>query len=134
MVWAQGFGYADAANKIPATPETVYRMGSISKLFTDTLVMQLAEQGKLNIDKPLQTYLPDFWIKTRFTDAGPITPRNIMTHHSGLPGDMSNGMWIQQPKPFSQLVGQLKDEYIAYPPNTIWSYSNLGLNVIRCDG
>ncbi len=130
VVWAQGFGYADAANKIPATPETVYRMGSISKLFTDTLVMQLAEQGKLNIDKPLQAYLPDFSIKTRFTDAGPITPRNIMSHHSGLPGDMSNGMWIQQPKPFSELVGQLKDQYVAYPPNMMWSYSNLGLTLL----
>ena len=130
VVWSQGFGYADTANKIPATSETVYRVGSISKLFTDTLVMQLAEQGKLDIDKPLQTYLPEFSIKTRFPDAGPITPRNLMTHHSGLPGDINNGMWTHKPKPFSQLVGQLKDEYVAYPPNTIWSYSNLGLTLL----
>ena len=130
IVWAQGFGFADSANKIPATSETVYRMGSISKLFTDTLVMQLAEQGRLSIDQPLQTYLPEFSIKTRFPEAGPITPRNIMTHHSGLPGDIGNGMWTQTPKPIEQLVGQLKDEYVANPPNTIWSYSNLGLTML----
>ena len=130
VVWSQGFGYADTANKIPATTETVYRVGSISKLFTDTLVMQLAERGKLDIDKPLQTYLPDFSIKTRFPDAGLITPRNLMTHHSGLPGDINNGMWTQKPKPFNQMVDQLKDEYVAYPPNTIWSYSNLGLTLL----
>lgn len=130
IVWSQGFGYADTANHIPATPETVYRVGSISKLFTDTVVMQLADQGKLDIDKPLQTYVPEFSIHTRFPDAEPITPRNIMTHHSGLPGDINNGMWTQKPKPFNQLVGQLKDEYVAYPPNTIWSYSNLGLTLL----
>jgi len=48
-------------------------VGSISKLFTATAAMQLAEQGKLDIDRPLQTYLPEFSIKTRFPDAGPIT-------------------------------------------------------------
>ncbi|NOU43433.1 MAG: beta-lactamase family protein [Methyloglobulus sp.] len=130
VVWAQGFGYADTANKTPATPETIYRAGSISKLFTDTLVMQLAGQGKLDIDKPLQTYLPDFSIKSRFTNAAPITPRNIMTHHSGLPGDVGRGMWTKNPAPFNQLVSQLKDEYVAYAPNTIWSYSNLGITLL----
>lgn len=130
IVWSHGFGYSDTANKISATPETIYRVGSISKLFTDTLVMQLAEQGKLDIDKPLQTYLPNFSIKSRFPNADPITPRNIMTHHSGLPGDINNGMWTKKPKLFIQLVGQMKDEYVAYPPNTIWSYSNLGLTLL----
>jgi CubicO group peptidase (beta-lactamase class C family) len=130
VVWSQGFGFADKTNNIAATPETVYRVGSISKLFTDTLVMQLAEQGKLDIDKPLQTYLPQFSIKTRFANAEPITPRNIMTHHSGLPGDVGRGMWTKNPAPFGQLVGQLSDEYVAYPPNTIWSYSNLGITLL----
>lgn len=130
IVWAKGFGNADAANHVAARPETIYRVGSISKLFTDTLVMQLAEQGKLDIDKPLQTYLPDFSIRSRFSDAEPITPRNIMTHHSGLPGDVGNGMWTKTPAPFNQLVGQLKEEYVAYPPNTIWSYSNLGVTLL----
>ena len=50
IVWAQGFGYADAAEKVPATPETVYRIGSISKLFTVMATMQLAKQGKIDVD------------------------------------------------------------------------------------
>jgi CubicO group peptidase (beta-lactamase class C family) len=50
IVWAQGFGYADTKEKRPATPETVYRIGSISKLFTVMATMQLAEQGKIDID------------------------------------------------------------------------------------
>ncbi len=130
IVWAAGFGYADKANNIPTTPETVYGVGSISKLFTATAAMQLAEQGKIDIDKPLQTYLPEFSIKTRFPDAGPITPRTIMTHHSGLPSDLKKGMWSKNPEPFTDAVRRIKDEYVAYPPNFIFSYSNLGVTLL----
>ncbi|MDA8428700.1 MAG: serine hydrolase [Geobacteraceae bacterium] len=130
VVWAQGFGYADEANKIPATPDTIYRVGSISKLFTATAVMQLAEQGKMDIDKPLQTYLPEFSIKSRFTDAGPITPRSIMTHHSGLPSELLKGMWTKSPEPFENDVKLLRDEYVAYPPNYVFSYSNAAVTIL----
>ena len=75
IVWAQGFGYADAKLKIPATPETIYRIGSISKLFTVTATMQLAEQGIVDIDQPIKNYLPQFSVKTRFPDSDPITLR-----------------------------------------------------------
>lgn len=130
IVWAEGFGYADKANNVPATPETIYGVGSISKLFTATAAMQLAEQGKLDIDKPLQTYLPRFSIKTRFPDAAPITPRTIMTHHAGLPSDLGKGMWSRNPEPFINVVEEIKDEYAAYPPNFIFSYSNLGVTLL----
>lgn len=132
VLWAKGFGYADKANKVPATPETIYRAGSISKLFTATAVMQLAEQGKMDIDKPLQTYLPKFFIKSRFPNAAPITPRNIMTHHSGLPANFLKGMWTSKPEPFEDLVEQVDDEYVAYPPNYLFSYSNLGYTLLGC--
>jgi CubicO group peptidase (beta-lactamase class C family) len=75
IVWSQGFGYADVKNNLPATSETVYRIGSISKLFTVMATMQLAEQGKVDIDQPLKKYLPQFSVKTRFPDSGPITLR-----------------------------------------------------------
>jgi CubicO group peptidase (beta-lactamase class C family) len=130
VVWAQGFGFADKANKVPATPETVYRVGSISKLFTATAVMQLAEQGKLDIDKPLASYLPEFSIKSRFPDAAPITPRSIMTHHSGLPSDLLKGMWSKKPEPFENDVKFFKNEYAAYPPNYVLSYSNAAVTIL----
>jgi CubicO group peptidase (beta-lactamase class C family) len=78
VVWAEGFGYADKAGTGPASPDTVYRAGSISKLFTATAAMQLAEQGRMDIDRPLGDYLPGFSIRTRFLDAAPITPRSIL--------------------------------------------------------
>ena len=128
IVWAQGFGYADAAEKVPATPETVYRIGSISKLFTVMATMQLAEQGKIDIDQPLKRYLPEFSIKTLFPDSGSITLRTIMTHHSGLPGGVSKGMWTSEPP--ATLLYRLKDEYAAYPPNYVLAYSNAAMALL----
>ncbi|MBK5276501.1 MAG: beta-lactamase family protein [Desulfuromonadales bacterium] len=130
VVWAAGFGFADKAGNVPATAETVYRAGSISKLFTATAIMQLAEQGLLDIDKPLQNYLPEFSIKSRFPDAGPITQRNIMTHHSGIPSDLLKGAWSKNPEPFTNVVNLLREGHVAYPPDFVNSYSDLGVSVL----
>ena len=130
IVWARGFGYADVQNKVPASAATVYRLGSISKVFTAMATMQLAERHKLDIDQPLKTYLPDFSVETRFPGSGPITPRNIMTHHSGLPGNFMSGMWVANPQPFTDVVHEIKGEFVAYPPNTIFAYSNLGVTLL----
>lgn len=130
LVWAAGFGHADRAANTAAAPETVYRVGSISKLFTDSAVMQLAEQGRLDIDRPLRAYLPQFAIRSRFTGAGPITPRNLMTHHSGLPDSFVNGMWTDHPAPFSNVTGALRDDYAAYPPDYVFAYSNIGITLL----
>jgi CubicO group peptidase (beta-lactamase class C family) len=128
IVWAQGFGYADVKNNVPATSETVYRIGSISKLFTVMATMQLAEQGKVDIDKPLKKYLPQFSVKSRFPDSGPITLRTIMTHHSGLPSDMPKGALTSESP--STLLYRLKDEYVAYPPNYVLAYSNVAMALL----
>lgn len=130
IVWQQGFGYADQKNKVAATPHTLYRAGSISKLFNGMAVMKLVEAGKMDIDRPLVTYLPEFNIKSRFGNTAGITPRTILTHHSGLPSDWIDGMWAKKPMPFTQLVHEIKDEYVAYPPNTVMSYSNLGMTLL----
>jgi CubicO group peptidase (beta-lactamase class C family) len=130
VVWTQGFGYANERKDIAATPETVYRIGSLTKVFTAASIMQLVEQDKLNIEKPLKTYLPEFSIRTRFGSAAPITLRNLLTHHSGLPSDYQKGMWSKKPGPFTRMVDLLKDEYAAYPPGFIFSYSNVGYDLL----
>ena len=130
IVWAEGFGFADKERRIEATPDTIYRAGSITKLFTATAIMQLAESGKLDIDQPLQEYLPEFSIRSRFVGSRPITLRDLMTHHSGLPSDYHNGSWGDNSADFTELAMMLKDEYVAAPPNTIESYSNLGYSLL----
>ena len=66
VVWAQGFGWADSAAGVPANAATVYRVGSVSKLFTDIGVMQLVERRELDLDAPVTRYLPDFRPKNPF--------------------------------------------------------------------
>jgi CubicO group peptidase (beta-lactamase class C family) len=130
VVWAEGFGFADEEKAIPATVDTLYRVGSISKLFTATAAMQLVEQGRLDIDQPLIQYIPNFSIKSRFADAPAITPRQLMTHHSGLPRDRLKGFMAANPAPFATLVVDIRDDYTAYPPGLIASYSNLGISLL----
>lgn len=130
IVWAAGFGHADKERQRPATAETIYRVGSISKLFTATAAMQLAEQKKLDLDRPLQDYLPDFSVPTRFPAAAAITPRNLMSHHSGLPRDVVKGMFTKNPAPFTQLIQDIKSSDAAYPPNEAFSYSNVGVSLL----
>lgn len=130
IVWQKGFGFADLENKIPATPETIYRAGSISKVFTAAATMQLAEQGKIDIDQPLVKALPEFSIKSRFPDAAPVTPRNVMTHHSGLPSNYYRGLFVRNPDPFEKVLDDIRDEYLSTPPNTVFSYSNLGMALL----
>ena len=130
VIWQQGFGFADLENRIPATPETVYRAGSIAKVFTATATMQLAEQGKLDIDRPLSSALPEFSIKTRFPNAAPITPRNIMCHHSGLPSNFLQGLFVRDPGRFETVVEGIRDEHQAFPANYVFSYSNLGMALL----
>src|SRR5436190_14571454 len=73
IVWARGFGLADPDKKIAATANTIYRVGSVSKLFTDIGIMQLAERGELSLDAPITDYLPDFQPTNKFRK--PITLR-----------------------------------------------------------
>lgn len=130
IIWQQGFGYSDLENKVLATPDTVYRAGSIAKVFTAAAAMQLADHGKLDIDKPLSAALPEFSIKTRFPNAAPVTPRNIMCHHSGLPSNFLQGLFVREPDRFESVVANIRDEYQAFPPNYVFSYSNLGMALL----
>jgi CubicO group peptidase (beta-lactamase class C family) len=130
LVWAEGFGHADKEGGRPATAETLYRVGSISKLLTATAAMQLAEQGKLDIDRPLRDALPEFSVRSRFAGGAPITPRMLMTHHSGLPRDFTKGMFTRNPEPFTQLIQKVRTSDAAYPPNQVFSYSNVGVTLL----
>ncbi len=128
-IWAEGFGLADIENQIPATAHTIYRAGSLAKPLTAIAIMQLAEKGIIDIDQPVIAYLTEFKIKSRFdTTKEPVTLRNIMCHHSGLPTDLNKEKWSDQP--FTTVVEKLGDEFTAYPPNMVFSYSNIGFTLL----
>ena len=101
----KGFGYSDVAAHKPVDPErTLFRPGSVSKLFTWTAVMQLVEQGKLDLDTDVNTYL-DFKIPVR--DGKPVTLRNLMTHTPGF-DESVRALFVSDPKDFPPLEEALK--------------------------
>jgi CubicO group peptidase (beta-lactamase class C family) len=130
VVWAEGFGQADVANKVPATADTIYRIGSISKTFTATAIMRLAERGKVDLDRPVTAYVPEFSIRNRFAGSRPMTLRALLAHHSGLPSDVLRGMWVDRPVSLAQHVAALRDESLASPPQTLYKYSNIGFSLL----
>jgi CubicO group peptidase (beta-lactamase class C family) len=122
LLFAKGYGYADVEKRKPVSAEeTLFRPGSISKLFTWTAVMQLFEQGKLDLDKDVNEYL-DFKIPEAF--GKPITLKNILTHTPGFEEQIKDLFTEGPSKPD---LGQYLKTHIPgriYPPGTVPAYSN----------
>lgn len=130
VVWAEGFGYADVAHQVPATADTVYRIGSISKVVTATGIMRLVEQGKVELDEPITAYVPEFSIHNRFQGSKPITLRALLAHHSGLPSDVLKGMWVDHPVSLAEHVRSLREDSLASPPQSLYKYSNIDFSLL----
>ena len=125
VFFAKGYGFADLEGKTPVDPaKTLFRPGSVSKLFTWTSVMQLVEQGKLSLDADVNTYL-DFKIPA--THPEPITLKNLMTHTPGFE-DIGEGLFKLKEEEVIPLEAYLK-QYVparVFPPGKIGAYSNYG--------
>ena len=123
IIFAQGYGYADLKKKTPViADQTLFRPGSVSKLFTWTSVMQLVEQHKLDLDADVNTYL-DFKIPEAF--GKPITLRNIMTHTAGFEESVSE-LFLQkadQQYPIGEYLQKHMPKRI-FPPGKVVAYSN----------
>ncbi len=125
VLYERGYGYADVEKKTPVTPGgTLFRPGSVSKLFTWTAVMQLVEQGKINLDENVNDYL-DFKLPDTF--AKPITMRNLMTHTAGFEESVKD---LVLPK--ASEIPALREYLVThrpervYEPGTVPAYSNYG--------
>lgn len=131
IVWAKGYGYADLEKKIPATPSTVYRIGSITKVFTSTAIMQLRDAGKLRLDDPVSMHLPWFHVRNPFPDEPEITVRELLTHTSGLPRDVPFPSWTDHVFPTQAQLKEAESHLeVLYPPDTTYHYSNYGMAIL----
>jgi len=129
IVWAKGFGFADPQAKVPATAETIYRVGSVSKLFTDIAVMQLVEQRKLDLDAPVTRYLPDFRPRNPFGKK--ITLRQLMSHRSGLVREPPVGNYFETTEPsLARTIASLNRTALVYAPEARTKYSNAAIATV----
>ena len=134
LVWTKSYGYADMEKKIPATRETVYRIGGTTKQFTGLMLLQLAEQGKLRLSDPVSKYFPDVnKIPARFPDAPPITLVQLATHTSGLAKDPAGASGVDE-GPVADweksLLAALPFVKYEFEPGTFVNYSNVGYAVL----
>jgi D-alanyl-D-alanine carboxypeptidase len=130
LIWTKGFGYADVEKKIAATPETIYRIASITKLFTSTAILQLRDAGKLQLDDPVSKHLPWFSIKKKEDDASVIRIRHLLTHTSGLPRESAFPYWSTAEFPtYEEMEKALPGQQAVFPAERRWKYSNLALAV-----
>ena len=123
VLLARGYGTADREHQVLVSPDTLFRIGSISKLFTWTAVMQLVEQHRLDLDADVQQYV-DFEIPKTFPE--PITLRRLMTHTAGFE-ETFHGMWASEGEAMdlrSYLVNRIPAR--IYAPGTVAAYSNYG--------
>lgn len=130
LVWTASYGFADAEAKRPASADTVYRIGSITKQFTALMLLQLAEQEKVRLTDPVENYVPEISAIPRFHAAAPpITLVQLATMTSGLarepkgPPDHSRGPVIGWTK---KVLEALPQASYQYEPGTQYLYSNIG--------
>jgi CubicO group peptidase (beta-lactamase class C family) len=120
VIYAKGYGYANIEHEIAAKPETVYQLASVSKQFTAAGVMLLVEDGKIELDKPINTYLtdaPETWQA--------ITVRQILNHTAGL-GDYDADFDYLQPKTEEEMLNTIYQSELMFEPDSHFSYSNFG--------
>lgn len=132
VVWGRGFGSADLATSVPATPTTSYLWFSMTKIVTATAVLKLAEDGELDLDAPVTEYFADFAIVSQPVQ---VTVRHLLSHSSGLANPLPI-RWIRSagtPAPDQRaFVGRLlaKHRRLRFSPGESASYSNLGYLVL----
>ena len=129
ILWARGFGVEDLNKSTKADANTVYRVGSVSKLFTDIGIMQLVEKGEVDLDAPITDYLPEFRPRSRFKRE--ITLRQLMSHRSGLLREPLVGNYFDDDEPtLEATVKSIIDSDVIYAPESKIKYSNSAIATV----
>ncbi len=129
LLWSRGFGWEDDARTRRASGETIYRVGSVSKLFTALALAQLDAEDKLDLDAPITDVLPEFSPQDPF-DAPPLTLRQVLSHRSGLVREPPVGHYFDATSPsLADTVASLNSTRLVYRPGSRTKYSNAALAV-----
>lgn len=137
IIYKKGFGWADRPLEIRATPETVYHWWSITKIVTAIAILQLQEQGKLQLDDPVLKYLPFFEVKYPSETSKTLTIRNLLNHSSGIPDAGFKIMsWIHhEGEPHLNQTSMVKNVFpdfsdLAFEPGANTAYTNIGYMIL----
>jgi serine beta-lactamase-like protein LACTB len=130
IVWSEGFGYADVENRVPATPLTRFRIASVSKPLTAAALARLVEDGKLDLDAPVQRYVPSFPRKGEHV----VTSRLLAGHLAGIRHYREENESVTAgQKRYETVTAGLeifRDDPLLHPPGTKYLYSSYGWNLL----
>ncbi len=122
-----GLGVTSLENPLPVTADTLFQVGSITKTFTGTALMRLAEAGRVRLEDPVRKYLPEFRVKSEDVSAA-VTVRHLLTHTAGWVGDRFDDFGLGDDA-LARMVASLADLPQITPPDTVWAYNNAGFYV-----
>jgi CubicO group peptidase (beta-lactamase class C family) len=139
LIYSGAFGFKNVTTKEPLKTTSIFHWASVSKTFVATAIMQLVEQGKIDLDAKLVTYIPFF--KQRDSTYKEITIRQMLNHTSGI-GDVDDYEWDDpqyDDAALEKFVRSIRHDRLAFPPGKDWAYSNtayetLGLVISRVSG
>ncbi len=123
-----GFGVTNVKHPLPVTDNTLFQIGSISKTYTGTAIMRLLEMGKLELDAPVRSYLPQFKVADETVSAR-ATIRHLLTHMGGWEGDYFHDTGMGDDA-LARYVADMADLEQLAPLNSVWSYCNSGFSVV----
>jgi CubicO group peptidase (beta-lactamase class C family) len=129
IVWEEAFGWADRERRVPATPETIYAIGSLSKSVTATGIMVLVDQGVIDLDDPVEKYLAPGTITIHQGDSADLTIRRVLQMRGGIPHG-----WATYGDPFDPptIVEHLRSSgIVVFPPGAMETYSNNAYGVLE---
>jgi len=122
-----GFGITSIENPLPVNADTLFQVGSISKTFTGSILMQLTEKGRVDLDAPVKQYIKDFKLKDKYVEKQ-VTIRQLLTHMGGWVGDYFNDFGNGDDA-LDKMVRDIAKLPQVQPLGKIWSYNNTGFNI-----
>lgn len=126
ILWSEGLGWADLEQRVVVTPLTRFRVGSVSKSLTSAALGMLVEQGKLDLDQPVQRYVPSFPVKR-----WPVTTRQLAGHIAGIRHYRGDEFALNRPFPtVAEGLTIFADDTLLFEPGTRYSYSSYGYNLL----
>lgn len=128
IVYNYYYGYANKERNIKSTKDSLYMIGSNTKVMTAICILKLMEEGALSLDDDIRKFIPEFEVKSTF-DYEKITIGNLLMHRSGLVGDLYS-LIVDRTRDFHEVISELKNTYLTAMPGSMFAYSNVGYTVL----
>jgi CubicO group peptidase (beta-lactamase class C family) len=134
LVWSGGAGFADMTARRPSGPDVLYRIASITKTFTGTAILQLRDEGKLDLDDQVLKWIPELADSASPETIGGVTIRRLLSHESGLVSEPPGTDFMAEPPTYQGVIARnlerVSEIFTAVPPNTQLKYCNLGYQLL----